>query len=311
MKQHIALFGAAVICGLSTGLLSAPRQCDAATLFYLSGKGAGEGAAPVDPQESLVLDQSTGSFHIWVQPDTLFTGISLNVARENSAIRFTGSTVHNPTVASDKRWLPDFIRNGSVSDSEVTRIEGGALAPLTGYGTGIGPTTTALDPLHEASGGFLFATISYAVDTPSGEDSVSLSIGHNLLSDTSGLYSGSIFLGFTDGPVANLDGTTGSVVDLKFIPQQTADFDSDGEVDAIDFLILQRGLGITSGATRSQGDGNGDGKVDAADLQLWESQYGTSPLVAASFAVPEATTRTLWLSGSLLGLVICGRRHVP
>ena len=103
-------------------LLSANSH--ASTLIYLTGDGTGEGAAPVAMQ-TLEFLPGTGSFHIWVQPDVLFTGISLDVDRIGSAIRFTGSTVHNPMVGSDTRWLPGLIRNGTVTDDQVSRIEGG------------------------------------------------------------------------------------------------------------------------------------------------------------------------------------------
>jgi hypothetical protein len=57
------------------------------------------------------------------------------------------------------------------------------------------------------------------------------------------------------------------------------DFDSDGDIDGLDFLAWQIGYGITSGADPSQGDANSDGAVDQIDLGLWEANY-SSPLGA-------------------------------
>jgi hypothetical protein len=52
----------------------------------------------------------------------------------------------------------------------------------------------------------------------------------------------------------------------------SADFDADGDADGADFLIWQRGQGLATGATKAQGDANGDGAVNAADLTLLKSQ---------------------------------------
>lgn len=295
---------AAFRVGIALFLLS--TESHASTLIYLTGDGAGEGATPVAMQ-TLEFLPGTGSFHIWVQPDVLFTGISLDVEKNGSAIRFTDSTVHNPVIGNDTRWLPGLIRNGTVTDDQVSRIEGGALAPLTGSGTGIGPTTSGLDPLYEVSGGFLFATINFEVVSPASTATASLSIGHNLLSDTDGLTTSAIFLGVGDGPVANTPGTTGAVIDLTLTAGSLhpSDYDSDGDVDGDDLLAWQNGFGITSGALRTQGDGNSDGKVDGADLTLWESQYAATPgPLSAVSAVPEASAITMFFLGLLSQFVV-------
>ena len=64
----------------------------------------------------------------------------------------------------------------------------------------------------------------------------------------------------------------------------SADFDENGVVDGADFLRWQRGLGIPGGATRSDGDANVDGRVDAVDLGVWKSAF-------ANPAQPSAATR--------------------
>lgn len=79
-------------------------------------------------------------------------------------------------------------------------------------------------------------------------------------------------------------------------PEPDADFDNDGDVDGIDFMILQRGLGV--GTMNSQGDANSDGMVNEVDFELWQQAYGsTAPLQAAT--VPEP-------SGLLLGILALG-----
>ena len=63
----------------------------------------------------------------------------------------------------------------------------------------------------------------------------------------------------------------------------SADFDSNSLIDGFDFLAWQRGFGITApNATKADGDADNDLDVDANDLGVWESQYGTAaPAVAA------------------------------
>jgi len=86
--------------------------------------------------------------------------------------------------------------------------------------------------------------------------------------------------------VAQRNGTTGGVAEIVFpwanfnaaavVPASADpnDFNNDGQVDGGDFLIWQRGLGLTGQLDKSMGDSNADGNVDAADLDLWETAYG-------------------------------------
>ena len=305
MKQSLPYSSIAALRSLWSGLVALcvllpPGQSRADTLIYLSDDGFGEGAAPVASQ-TLKFLPGGGSFHIWVQPDTLFTGISLDVDRGGSAIEFTDVTVHNPMVGTDSRWLSGLIREDGASASKVSRIEGGALAPLTGFGTGIGPTTASSDPLYESGSGFLFATIDFTVPNPTQTATATLAVGHNLLSDTGGLTTSTIIFGLGDTAVTNSSGSTGSAVDLSFEarPLHPSDFDVDGDVDGDDLLAWQDGFGITSGALKSQGDANADGIVNADDLTVWESQYSTVPPGAASAAtaVPEAASACLAVTG--------------
>jgi hypothetical protein len=93
-------------------------------------------------------------------------------------------------------------------------------------------------------------------------------------------------------------GTGNDVVLQTTVPgADTGDFDADGDVDGADFLSWQTGLGIGTGATRSQGDSNADGDVDADDLDVWKSQFGPAATANAA-AVPEPTS----IAGALMAL---------
>ena len=316
----------ACISAVATALvLSSPAALGGDILVYLSSKGAGENAMPEAPQESLDVLPVGGSFHIWIDTDDHLTGVSLDVETTGDAIRFTDSTVHNPDSGSDARWLNDLIRDGTVTDSKVTRIEGGALVGVTDGGEGIGPSVTGADDLYEASAGFLFATLDFIVDSPTGSGSAWLKLGHNLFGDTSGAAAGDIYFGVADGPVSNSAGSGGSVSDmeLEVIQLQAADFNSDGDVTGIDFSLWQRGLGITSGATRVDGDADGNGAVNALDLTQWQTQYGTTPASPAAAPIPEPSHLVLAACGlaphllrfrtrnPFAMIVPAARRHLP
>jgi hypothetical protein len=52
-----------------------------------------------------------------------------------------------------------------------------------------------------------------------------------------------------------------------------ADFNGDGCVDGVDFLIWQAHYPTAAGATKAMGDTNGDGKVDGVDFLAWQNEY--------------------------------------
>jgi fibronectin-binding autotransporter adhesin len=53
-----------------------------------------------------------------------------------------------------------------------------------------------------------------------------------------------------------------------------ADFDQDGRVTGRDFLIWQRGFGAVGDNINDQGDADYNDVVEAADLPIWQDQYG-------------------------------------
>jgi autotransporter-associated beta strand protein len=53
-----------------------------------------------------------------------------------------------------------------------------------------------------------------------------------------------------------------------------ADFNNDGKITGRDFLIWQRGIGVTGDNINGQGDANLDDVVNNLDLPIWQAQYG-------------------------------------
>ncbi|WP_428306153.1 dockerin type I domain-containing protein [Lacipirellula sp.] len=92
-------------------------------------------------------------------------------------------------------------------------------------------------------------------------------------------------------------------------PANNADFNGDNIVDGKDFLIWQRGFGLTGQPNKSTGDANGDQNVDAADLAIWKTKFGGPPAAdVAVAAVPEPAAFALAGVALLAGLAVKRRR---
>lgn len=88
----------------------------------------------------------------------------------------------------------------------------------------------------------------------------------------------------------------GYIVEFSVIP---GDFDWDGDVDGGDFLAWQRGIGKTV-AQASDGDANGDFTVDADDLAVWTSNFGSESGEPELQSVPEPPVGWLCLPALLM-----------
>jgi endonuclease/exonuclease/phosphatase family metal-dependent hydrolase len=75
------------------------------------------------------------------------------------------------------------------------------------------------------------------------------------------------------------------VVDFRIFDFAEADFNYSRTVDATDLATWQNNYGLASGATRGQGDANGDGQVNGRDLLIWQRLATVD--VPALAVVPE------------------------
>ena len=114
---------------------------------------------------------------------------------------------------------------------------------------------------------------------------------------------------FDNVVLGDLIGTGNGRLDVDFFrfASVSSDFNQDGGVNGLDFLIWQRGLGSAGGL--AEGDADGSGFVDAADLAVWEAQYGIAPLGGILATVPEPSSVSLLVSGLLTATVLRRRRH--
>lgn len=80
-----------------------------------------------------------------------------------------------------------------------------------------------------------------------------------------------------------------------------ADYDEDGNVDAADLQTWQTAFGSSPG-----GDTNGDGDTDGSDFLTWQQQVTSSGPLSAGIAVPEPSS--LGMLAVSLSLLLAGRR---
>lgn len=99
---------------------------------------------------------------------------------------------------------------------------------------------------------------------------------------------------FGDNP--SVDGPAGGVEQemiiksFKYTPLPSADFDGNGFVDGVDFLIWQRG--VSGSVDHASGDANFDGKIDVIDLSLWSAQFA-GQAIGGALSVPEPSSAPL------------------
>jgi GH25 family lysozyme M1 (1,4-beta-N-acetylmuramidase) len=117
-------------------------------------------------------------------------------------------------------------------------------------------------------------------------------------------YSGSGTISGVSGAVDRdvFNGTLTQLVDQFRGVTPNGDFDGDGDKDGADLVAWQKNLGKTGTATHSQGDAEGDRDVDATDLSIWESDFAaaaaTAPLTTAT---PEPASSALAVAAALAG----------
>jgi hypothetical protein len=137
------------------------------------------------------------------------------------------------------------------------------------------------------------------------EAGVSSSFTASLNTATAGVFATVYTLSFSDEdlPGASSAGQLELLLTGTVEPTlvETADFDSDLDVDGSDLLTWQRGL--LTGTTRNEGDANGDTQVDALDFAVWKTQFGGYLLGGEFSQVPEPSSVVLgWLGLAAWGL---------
>ena len=174
------------------------------------------------------------------------------------------------------------ILRDEVSNRAANLADGALIGPATGFYSGSGP-----DALNGIDNG--------AADGPE--------VGHFQVSDGPGfigvefMVGGNFHYGYVGYEGTGVENSAqGRIYAMAYetspdtaieagagIPELTADFDLDGDVDGADFLNWQQGLGTTR---------------TAADLVNWRAQFGQPGATAAAAAVPEPGSLALLATGA-------------
>jgi hypothetical protein len=88
------------------------------------------------------------------------------------------------------------------------------------------------------------------------------------------------------------------------------DYDSDGVVDAADYVVWRKMLGQNV-AYGGSGDGNGNGLVEPADYGVWRNNFGNGTIVgsAVTVAVPEPATKAALLMAFVIAAAPLARQE--
>lgn len=291
--------------------------------FWIAQNNAGPQAPLIevfgDPTIPIFVD-------IWARPEAGMTlgGFSLNLVSTNPGIiRFQSVDVLNPETSerntrrhqlvfdSNTTWSylddGDLIDTGfddeHLSEDFIEAFMGGTFvnnSALENNGSGIGPTCGDSEcEIIDGEPAWKIATVEIQGLGVLGSTELFLEIGeHGVWHFAETSESTAILFGDpADGDPedrhtwATIDtgghsGLPDAILSVVLQPSD-ADFDDDGRVDGTDFRIWQRGL--NGGTTHAEGDANLDGMVNDYDLQIWETQYG-STVIGPITSVPEPTT---------------------
>lgn len=155
-----------------------------------------------------------------------------------------------------------------------------------------------------------FVKIYRATDAPPGSEPAvwdsQIAINSDALIDTIRLVRGTNGSGAFDE--LRLGQTWADVTSLT-PPAQAGDFNGDGLVNAADLQVWKTYFGVKFGATTQTGDANGDGAVDGSDFLVWQRNYAAP--AAPSTTIPEPASAALAFAAIAAGLVAHRSRVIP
>jgi hypothetical protein len=274
------------------------------------GQHAGNLMLAVNPGDNATLNITSGWIVVEDAPEGLSDGITVvgDDPAATATLNLSGGRLTTKTLLKGIGGTFNFT--GGVLSAETVGFDlennGGVISP----GTSVGETHV-LGDLTITSGSILLEIAGNSeslydrllVDgtlTAGGTLDITL-LGYNPVEGDSfdlldfGSLTGSfdvLLPGLDEGLAWDVSafGATGALSVIADVVD-TADFDGDGDVDGRDFLMWQRGESPNLGS--------------AADLALWQVQYGNPGELSNAVAVPEPLTALMAL---LLGLVTTGRQ---
>jgi hypothetical protein len=334
------------VAGLALVVLFVPSgYSSAAARFWISAADAlppGPDPAPEAPS-IMGANGIDRTLYIWAQPESgkKLRNFSLNLWTDNpSVVDF--SSVQDSIVVYNGPEHETTQRFQYVHDStqglaptgpstfapyRIRGIQGFSVSDDLVTYTGVGGNTCAPGDLYcvdPANGppAWLIASVKTRAEVDSGLANYYLQIGqrgmnhsfNNVIETTSAT---SVIFGIGSVPEYNADadrektfGNDSADVTLKAIRRMAGDYRVDGKVDARDYVIWRKKFAEPSWTYSPLPDGDGNGIVNALDLEAWKVTYGNMNMGGggggnASASVPEPTSGLLFVIGYFW--IACGR----
>jgi hypothetical protein len=273
----------------------------------------GEGLSYIGPT-STGMSGLVHSYHAFGNNGTTFNN---DINSANNTVTFPGVTSYTKTQILNALWgasdhlpvvadyqvpaimqavagvIPSSIDLGSAANLSVAVSNAANVVAATG--------ADELDYSLTTSGS-LTGSFLNQIDMALGGGHVHL-VGLDTLSI--GMKSGTISLTSPSQGVEN--GTIN--IPVNFLVVLPGDYNSDGIVDAQDYGVWRKNVGLAGGATYATGDGDRDGNVTVADYDIWRSHFGqTASGFASAGALASAIPEPSSIALAMLGICLLGQR---
>ncbi len=216
-------------------------------------------------------------------------------------VNYTGTTLNNILLQVDPTSGKAKLRNTS---NTTVNIDGYVISSTASLTPG---TWNSLDDQNAAGGDWLeildpsTGLLGEVKSTPGSSTTLAPAASYDLGVVFSPAAARDLSFEFLQAGQENA--TLGAVV---YEPIGNADFNASGRIDGADFLAWQRGAGAAGGT--AQGDADGNGVVNNADLTIWRQQFGQAASAqAAAAGVPEPSS--LVLAACVLAACSVARRR--
>jgi hypothetical protein len=300
--QHAGILDVAPTAGNNATLSITAGWIDVADELYVGSGGTGvvNHSAGSVVADAITLGGATGSSGEYnLSGSAMLVVGTLSKGASGGALNMTGGTLTAGTVAFS------FTNNGGTIapgaspglmnvTGDLTNASGTLRMELAGTADGQYDKIAVTGALH--AGGILDIDLLGAF-TPAAGDAF------NLFDFTSS--SGGFQLMLPALP-AGLNWNSSNLLNtgVLFVTSAlgpNADFNGDNLVDGADLLVWQRGVGLTGQSTNANGDADRNGTINAADLTVLRTQFGTNPnALPVSSPAPEPSSALLLVVASAL-----------
>lgn len=241
------------------------------------GGAALSGPAPANAQSFTLNPNGTFSY----TPSAGFTGtdaFQYTVTGQTTPATVTITVSSPPPVANDDSYNTDVDVPLTVNAPGVLGNDTGGTAPLQLVIPQVAADNG--DALVLAEGTLIF-------DGPTGPNDARRGNGGIIFVPNSG-FEGTVNYVYTVIDANDDTDTATLTIEVGDVTTITFDLDGDNDIDRGDLAVIVSNLGLASGATNSQGDVTGDGRVSLADVMAMRNRLGSAPPSPAAAVVARA-----------------------